>query len=144
MGLSEISALGDGKFLVLERDNQGGPDAAIKKVYVIELGDFSMPGETVLEKTLVKDLLPTLMSFNGPVFEKVEGMAVDASGNVWLVNDNDGVDDNSGEQRLINLGAICPWKNQFCPWKNQAPRNVCDESDSSSSSVFEVLRSLLI
>jgi hypothetical protein len=29
-----------------------------------------------------------------------------ANGDVLIVNDNDGVDDNSGETRLINLGDI--------------------------------------
>ncbi|MGB3518969.1 MAG: esterase-like activity of phytase family protein, partial [Elainellaceae cyanobacterium] len=35
VGLSDISPLGDDRFLVLERDNQGGPDAAIKRLYTI-------------------------------------------------------------------------------------------------------------
>jgi hypothetical protein len=35
-----------------------------------------------------------------------EGLAVTAGGNVYIVNDNDGVEDNSGETELLNLGAI--------------------------------------
>ena len=38
--------------------------------------------------------------------EKVEGSTVTVGGNVWIINDNDGVDDNSGETQLINLGTI--------------------------------------
>ena len=60
----------------------------------------------VVEKTLVRDLMMDLMSFNGPVPEKIEGMTMDAAGNVWINNDNDGVDDNSGENLLINLGPL--------------------------------------
>ncbi|TPV97005.1 MAG: esterase-like activity of phytase family protein [Myxococcales bacterium FL481] len=39
-------------------------------------------------------------------YEKVEGVAVTADSNVYIVNDNDGVDDNSGETQLIGLGDI--------------------------------------
>jgi secreted PhoX family phosphatase len=47
-----------------------------------------------------------LLSTGGMVVEKVEGLAVDSVGNVWINNDNDGVDDNSGEQLLLNLGPM--------------------------------------
>ena len=33
VGLSDITNVGEGEYLVLERDNQGGPDAAIKRIY---------------------------------------------------------------------------------------------------------------
>jgi Esterase-like activity of phytase len=81
-------------------------DAAIKKIYSINLGDYSMADGMVVEKTLVRDLMMDLLSFNGPVPEKIEGMTIDAAGNVWINNDNDGVDDNSGENLLINLGPL--------------------------------------
>ena len=104
VALGEITALEDNKFLVLERDNQGGPDAAIKKIYQIDLTNAteSQP----LTKTLVRDLLPDLTSNNNLAFEKVEGLAVMPSGDVYIINDNDGVDDNSGETQLLNLGKI--------------------------------------
>lgn len=38
--------------------------------------------------------------------EKIEGFAVLASGDALLVNDNDGVDENSGETWLLNLGNL--------------------------------------
>jgi hypothetical protein len=41
VGLSELASLGAGRsFLVLEPDHQGGPDAAVKKLYEISLGDY--------------------------------------------------------------------------------------------------------
>lgn len=104
VGLSDISSLGDGKFLVLERDNQGGPDAAIKRLYKIDLNDVT-EGETIA-KTLVRDLMPDLAATGGLTYEKVEGSAVMSNGDVYIINDNDGVDDNSGETQLINLGKI--------------------------------------
>lgn len=105
VGLSDITALGNGKFLVLERDNKGGPDAAVKRLYMIDTTGLN-DGDTVT-KTLVRDVLPDLTKEH-LTFEKVEGLAVMANGDVYLVNDNDGVDDNSGEIQLINLGDILP------------------------------------
>ena len=107
VGLSDISSLGGGKFLVLERDNQGGPDAALKKIYSIDLGDYdSWEDGVVLTKTLFKDLIKSgdLTSTNGQLIEKIEGLAVTANGDVWINTDNDGVDDNSGESLLTKVG----------------------------------------
>ena len=104
VALGEITAFENNKFLVLERDNQGGPDASIKKIYQIDLTNAteSQP----LTKTLIRDLMPDLKSNNNLAFEKVEGLAVMPSGDVYIINDNDGVDDNSGETQLLNLGKI--------------------------------------
>ncbi|TQV68159.1 esterase-like activity of phytase family protein [Exilibacterium tricleocarpae] len=104
VGLSDLTSLGDGQFLVIERDNQGGPDAAIKRLYRFDVTDLA-DGSTV-SKTLVDDLMDDLTAAGGLVAEKIEGSAVLANGDVLIVNDNDGVDDNSGETQLINLGDI--------------------------------------
>ena len=106
VGLSDISSEGDGTFLVLERDNQGGPDAAIKRIYRVELGDLDdFADGTSIEKTLAMDLYNVLSESNGLMYEKLEGMAITDKG-VWVCNDNDGVDDNSGETYLVNVGKI--------------------------------------
>ena len=106
VGLSDIAPLGDGKFMVLERDNQGGEDAAIKRLFWIDLGDFSVEDGTTIEKYFYKDLIPDLKSYGGAVIEKVEGLAVTKDGEIWINTDNDGVDDNSGEQLLLNVGTF--------------------------------------
>jgi hypothetical protein len=106
VGLSDISSIGDGRLLVVERDNQGGPDAAIKRLYVIDSRTFT-PDATI-SKTLVRDLLDDLTDTGALTFEKVEGSAIMSNGDVYIINDNDGVDDNSGETQLINLGDILP------------------------------------
>ncbi len=62
-------------------------------------------GDTIT-KTLVRDLLDDLKNTGGLVPEKIEGSAIMANGDVYIINDNDGVDDNSGETQLINLGKI--------------------------------------
>lgn len=104
VGLSEIVALGNNRFAVIERDNQAGPDATVKKIYRIDLTG-KVDGST-LTKTLVRDVLPDLRATKGHVLEKIEGLTRLANGDVYLVNDNDGVDLGSGETQLINLGKI--------------------------------------
>lgn len=110
VGLSEIVAIDADNFAVIERDNQGGPDAAVKRIYEFNIsravpqpqgGDFP-----ILEKTLVRDILPDLEAPGGLPIEKVEGLTILKSGDVLIVTDNDGVDDSSGETQLINLGPL--------------------------------------
>lgn len=104
VGLSEITSLGNGEFMLVERDNQGGPDAAIKRLYKIDLNNRAEG--SVIRKTLVKDLMGDLAKKGGLVPEKIEGAALLPFGDVFIINDNDGVDDNSGETQLINLGPL--------------------------------------
>lgn len=104
VGLSEITALGNNRFVVIERDNQGGPDARVKKLYRIDL--TGVANGATLTKTLMRDVLPDLRKTNGLVVEKIEGFAVLANGDALLVNDNDGVDENNGETWLFNLGKL--------------------------------------
>lgn len=104
VGLSEITSLGNGEFMVLERDNRGGPDAVIKRLYKINLQAVT-DGQTIT-KTLIKDIKPNLAAAKGNVLEKVEGTAVMANGEVYIVTDNDGVNDHSGETQLINIGKV--------------------------------------
>jgi len=104
VGLSDITSIGDGTFLVIERDNQGGQDAAIKRLYKVDLS-ATTDGETI-NKELVKDLMPELKATNGQVKEKIEGSALLSNGDVLIINDNDGVDDSNGETQLLNLGKL--------------------------------------
>ena len=110
VGLSEITALGDGEFAVLERDNQAGPDARIKKVYKFSVTGvaFKADGEAfeTVSKTLVDDLMDDLQAPNGLVLEKVEGMTVLPDGTTLVVNDNDGVDDSNGETQLLRIDGL--------------------------------------
>ena len=111
VGLSEITALGNEEFLVLERDNQGGPDAAIKRIYKISLDGLTPKADIgeattdypVISKTLVRDLMKDLEATGGLTLEKIEGLAVLEDGEILIVNDNDGVDDSNGETQLIKL-----------------------------------------
>jgi hypothetical protein len=104
VGLSDITYVGDGIFYVLERDNQGDIDASIKKIYSIDINDATADGH-VFDKVLVKDILTITDAIGTTPFEKYEGLAYTEDG-VWIVNDNDGIDDARGEIQLMNIGSI--------------------------------------
>ncbi len=114
VGLSELTHLGGDRFAVIERDNQGGPDARIKRIYEFSVAGVTFqptsraPALPVLEKTLVLDLLAadTYGVTGGPIPEKQEGLCVLPDGTAWIVNDNDGVDDNNGETQLLELEGL--------------------------------------
>jgi len=47
-----------------------------------------------------------LKALGGYVVDKVEGFTVDAAGNGYVVTDNDGVDDSSGETLFFQIGTM--------------------------------------
>jgi hypothetical protein len=107
VGLSEIVAHRDYVY-VIERDNQIGAAAVTKMIYRIPLADMvpaplggALP---VVSKEEVRDLIPDLLSLNGYVVDKVEGLAIFADGTAWISTDNDGVDDSSGETYFWSPG----------------------------------------
>lgn len=110
IGLSEIITLSDGRYAVIERDNQLGRLASIKKVYAFTLdgvetfdglveADSDLSGH-VIEKTELYDVLNDFKPF-----EKVEGLAQTYDGSLWAALDNDG-----GELAniVVNLGVVGP------------------------------------
>ncbi|MCT7376545.1 esterase-like activity of phytase family protein [Chelativorans salis] len=110
VGLSEITAH-DGTLYIVERDNQLGTSARIKRLYGVAIGSFQpapLGGELpVVEKTLVRDLINDMRTAtNGYVVDKIEGFAIDAAGEAYFVTDNDGVDDSSGETVFVRLGRL--------------------------------------
>jgi hypothetical protein len=109
IGLSEIVAHGDWVYLI-ERDNQVGQNAGVKKITRVPLAqmvpaplDGPLP---VVTKEVWRDLLPDLAVLQGYTAEKVEGFAIDAAGTGYVVTDNDGVADNSGETLFWSVGAV--------------------------------------
>ena len=110
VGLSEITALPDGRFVIIERDNQLGQDATVKRIYAIDPSSvaFAPFGDTLptLSKTLLRDVLDDLDAASISVPDKLEGLGVTADERVFLVSDNDGVDENYGETVFIWLGAV--------------------------------------
>lgn len=111
VGLSEITAVGDDRLILIERDNRIGGAARLKTLTEVSLTDVvpAVPGSAdipVVEKRVLRDLIPDLLAPRGYVVDKPEGFAVDAAGDAYLVTDNDGVDDSSGETHFIRLGRL--------------------------------------
>lgn len=109
VGLSEITRHDDWVYFI-ERDNQIGEKAALKaitRVAVADLKPAKLGGDLpVVKKETVRDLIPDLKVLNGYVMDKVEGFAIDTAGKGWVVTDNDGVDDSSGETLFWSVGEV--------------------------------------
>ncbi|NAZ36296.1 esterase-like activity of phytase family protein [Rubellimicrobium sp. CFH 75288] len=100
VGLGDMTVHGDHVYLI-ERDNHLGEMARTKLVTRVPLAEMvpaPLGGELpVVTREVVRDLLEDLTATGGYVVDKVEGLAIDGEGTMWLVTDNDGVQDSSGE-----------------------------------------------
>jgi hypothetical protein len=110
MGLSEITADGPDGFVVIERNNQWG-ERAIKRLYRFSVAGLvpAVAGAAdvpVVAKTLLRDVAIDLARTHGTVLEKLEGFAIDRSGEMFAVTDNDGVQGVSGETQFLRLGRV--------------------------------------
>ena len=90
--------------MLIERDNRTGDFAELKTLVRVSVED-GKDGVSADEKE-VYDLLPALKASNGWISDKPEGTAISRSGKVYLVTDNDGVDDWSGETLFLRLGDV--------------------------------------
>lgn len=114
IGLSELTLLPDGTFAVVERDKGWGPttgfNAELKAIFQVDLANATFrafddaSGLVTIGKTLLRDALPDLAAASIWTAEKLEGLAVAADGQVYLVTDNDGVDGSTGETLFLGLG----------------------------------------
>ncbi|MEZ5287254.1 MAG: esterase-like activity of phytase family protein [Vicinamibacterales bacterium] len=102
IGLSEITRLPEGDFIVVERDNLTGDFAVLKTLVKVGAGALADGVISAGEKS-VYDLVPHLRATNGWITDKVEGVAVNGGGRVLVSTDNDGVDDWNGETWFFKL-----------------------------------------
>lgn len=116
IGLSEITALPNGKFAVIERDKGWGPttgfNAELKAVFKLDLAAaefraYDDPnGLVAVGKSLLIDVLPALAKNSIWTAEKLEGFAVARDRSMYVVTDNDGLDDAPGETVFLRLGRL--------------------------------------
>lgn len=108
IGLSELVYLGNDTFAVIERDKGWGLNAKLKAIYTFSIAGIEpkSDGEDIpfLKKTLAYDLLPDLKALNGLILEKIEGLTVSHDGQVYVVTDNDALDDAPGETQFLRIG----------------------------------------
>ncbi len=89
-GLSEITQLGNDRFLVIERDKGIGAGSTLKKIYGFDLDGLTpdtdgLPDATdTVSKVLVRDVVDAFSPY-----EKIEGIGV-SWGGLWVALDNDG------------------------------------------------------
>ncbi|WP_296138578.1 esterase-like activity of phytase family protein [uncultured Tessaracoccus sp.] len=109
MGLSEITFVAADehgvRLALIERDKQAGPDARVKDITEVTIPADAKDGD-MLTKRVVTNVLDRLRATHGWTQEKLEGMTIDAAGNVFVVTDNDGLDDINGETVFLNLGRL--------------------------------------
>lgn len=112
VGLSEITLLPNGEVAIIERDNQVGADARIKRIYGVDLDEvaFAPHGEALptISKRLLRNVLPDLDANSVLTPDKLEGLAVTEDGRVFTVTDNDGLDGSPGQTVFLELGRIGP------------------------------------
>lgn len=102
-GLSEITSIGENRFLVIERDKGIGAGSTLKRLYAFDLSGLSpdvdgIPDATdTVTKVLVEDCVAEFTPY-----EKIEGTVIDR-GNLWVLLDNDL---GAHESRLRNLGRL--------------------------------------
>ena len=110
VGLSEVVAPSDDRLLILERDNAGGPDARNKRLYEVSIaGVTPQPQGDALPRSDEDSRprsAPSAPGNRGWTQEKVEGVAVTKDKKLYVVTDNDGVDENTGETILLRLGRL--------------------------------------
>lgn len=116
IGLSELTLLPNGDFAVIERDKGWGPttapNAELKAIFKVDLdaAEFrsfdDAAGLVTIDKQLFRDVLPDLQRRSLWTAEKLEGFAVAADGDMYVVTDNDGVDDAPGETVFFKLGKL--------------------------------------
>jgi hypothetical protein len=103
VGLSEITFVPGGDLMLIERDNRTGDFGELKTLVKVN-GNAAGDGLISQGEKAVFDLLPNLLATNGWITDKPEGAAVTSDGRTYVVTDNDGVDDWSGETWFFDLG----------------------------------------
>ncbi|AWB91595.1 esterase-like activity of phytase family protein [Aeromicrobium chenweiae] len=106
VGLSEITAVDNDTFAVIERDKLNGPQARNKRIYAVDIPADDPVGDElpILDKKPAIDVLPELRATNGWTQEKLEGFTIAADGSLYGVTDNDGLKDSTGETVFLRLG----------------------------------------
>jgi DNA-binding beta-propeller fold protein YncE len=105
VGLSEITEAPGGDYVLIERDNLSGDFGELKTLVKID-PHAAADGLVAQDEKAVYNLRPRLTATNGWITDKPEGVAVTPDGRTYVVTDNDGVEDWSGESWFFDLGRV--------------------------------------
>jgi len=112
VGLSDLTWLGGDRFAALERDDQAGRAARIKRVTTFSVAGVAFLDRTQVERfpLLAKEVAVDLVESGAfgaadQVPEKLEGLAALADGTALVVNDDDGGEDG-GATRFVRVRGV--------------------------------------
>jgi hypothetical protein len=103
VGLSEISETPTGEYVLIERDNRTGDFGELKTLVKVA-PDAAHDGLISQAEKAAYNLRPRLTASRGWITDKPEGLAIAGDGRLYVVTDNDGVEDWSGETWFLDLG----------------------------------------
>ncbi|MDF7801922.1 esterase-like activity of phytase family protein [Pontiellaceae bacterium B1224] len=113
IGLSEITHIAKDRFAIIERDKGWGPttapNAELKAIYGVNFCNVDFrayddeDGLVTVDKKLLGNVLPILEASSTWTAEKLEGLAITKNGKVYIVSDNDGVDEAPGETVFLRI-----------------------------------------
>jgi DNA-binding beta-propeller fold protein YncE len=110
VGLSEITLTPAGELVLIERDSRTGDFGVLKTLVLIPPSAWA-DGLVSASEKFVFDLRPSLTATTGWITDKPEGVAITGAGRLFVVTDNDGVEDWSGESWFLRLGTY--WSRFF-------------------------------
>ena len=102
VGLSEITLAPNGELVLIERDNRSGDWTELKTLVTVSMDALS-DGLVTADEKHIRDLIPAMERSRGWISDKPEGVAITDQGDVFVVTDNDGVDDWSGETSFLRI-----------------------------------------
>ena len=103
VGLSEITLTPSGELILIERDNRTGDFGVLKTLALVPPSSWA-DGVILSPEKVVRDIRPAIAATNGWITDKPEGVAAMADGRLFVVTDNDGVEEWSGESWFLRLG----------------------------------------
>lgn len=128
MGLSEITAIDNHTFAIIERDKLIGPAARIRRVCTVTVptaaGQVTDPGVQLptLNKNLALDVLPALRATNGWTQEKLEGFAI--AGGRSTPSPTTSLNDATGETQFVRSARHRARSADHAGWHSMPLRDV--------------------
>ncbi|WP_052954517.1 hypothetical protein [Microvirga vignae] len=94
-------------FVATSETDLHGDGGAAPHVMIYQRAEREAPAYPTIRSTKSTDGLPIAWgALSGIAADKVESFAINAAGDAYIIADNDGVDNSSGETQFIKLGEL--------------------------------------